>query len=36
MIVFEVDIQLLTEEGIQMKGSFREVKEVTKTSMITD
>ena len=33
MIIFEVDISLLTSEGIQMKGSFREVKDLNSSSM---
>ena len=34
MIEFELDIPLLTEDGIQMEDSFYDVKELNSSSMI--
>ena len=35
-LVFELDIPSLTEDGIQMKGSFREVNDLNSSSMIDE
>lgn len=34
MIICDLDIPKLTQEGIHLKGSFREVKELYGSSMI--
>ena len=36
MIEFELDIPLLTEDGIQMEYSFSRVKELDSSSMIDE
>ena len=34
MILLDIDIPKLNKEGIQMRGSFNEVKELNSSSMI--